>query len=40
MWSPAIAHVFHLKRADALDWTLHEFLDMNEALKERAKAAR
>lgn len=38
MWSPALAHLFHLKRADMLDCTLHEVLAMNEAAKDQAKA--
>jgi|1186.fasta_scaffold725906_2 hypothetical protein len=35
MWSPAIAHLFHLKRADMADHTLHELVAMHEAAKER-----
>jgi hypothetical protein len=38
MWSPAIAHLFHLKRADMLDHTLHDVLAMAEAAKEQAEA--
>lgn len=37
MWSPAIAHLFHLKRPEMVDYTLHEFLAMAEAAKERAQ---
>jgi hypothetical protein len=33
MWSPGIAHLFHLKRADMLDQTLHQFIAMAEAAK-------
>lgn len=33
MWSPVIAHLYHLKRADMLDHTLHEVLSMYESSK-------
>lgn len=38
MWSPALAHLFHLKKADLLDHTLHEVVAMHEAAKDRAEA--
>jgi hypothetical protein len=38
MWSPDIAHLFHLKRADMLDHTLHEYIAMVDAAKSYAKA--
>lgn len=34
MWSPWVAQVFHLRRADMLDTTLHEYLAMAEHMKE------
>ena len=37
MWSPAIAHLFHLKRADMPDYTLQQILAMAEAAKDRAE---
>jgi hypothetical protein len=33
MWTPGIAHLFHLKRADMQDHTLHEYLAMADATK-------
>jgi len=33
MWNPSIAHLFHLKRADMQDCTLHQFITMTEAAK-------
>jgi hypothetical protein len=38
MWSPSLAHLFHLKRTDMPDYTLHEVLAMHEAAKDRAEA--
>lgn len=34
MWSPSIAHLFHLKRADMADVTLQEYLAMADAAKD------
>jgi hypothetical protein len=31
MWAPWVAHLFHLRRADMLDVTLHDFLAMAES---------
>jgi hypothetical protein len=38
MWSPDIAHLFHLKRADMLDYTLHEYIAMVDATRTHVKA--
>jgi hypothetical protein len=34
MWSPTLAQLFHLKRADMPDYTLREVLAMHEAAKD------
>ena len=33
MWAPWVAHLFHLRRTDMADVTLHEFLAMYEQAK-------
>lgn len=33
MWAPWVGHLFHLKRADMADVTLHEFLSMYDQVK-------
>lgn len=33
MWAPWVAHLFHLRRSDMANVTLHEFLAMYDQVK-------